>query len=246
MPDDDFERELGPTVTGAFQHKAVGASEARAGKLVSTARRRIRRRRQGLLVASAAVVVAAAIGGVWQMVGAPVPTAGKSSSESAAGGSSQDRAAPELASSGCPPQHPIAADGMPPGTGLELAAPVKSLVVCRYQLSGTGTTLLGSMTYDATRAQEVVNAIKPLPERNPDLPVFKCAPDVAHAREAVVLRFSTATGIRELWVHYDGCTTVGFTNGTRTWGLYPAPLKLILQGSVRPTNGTYLDHLSGW
>jgi hypothetical protein len=28
--------------------------------------------------------------------------------------------------------------------------------------------------------------------------------------------------------------------------LYAGPLKLFMTGSVRPSGGTYLDHLNGW
>lgn len=253
MPDNDVERELGPAVTGAFHDKAADAGEAYGRGLAREAQKRIHRRRQSLLVASAAVVVAAAIGGVWGLTGmeSPISTTAQDSAGSAESGTAGKAAPGRVAADGpCPAQHPIAGDqgqaALPPGTGLDLQQPVRGLQVCRYQLSGTGTTLLATVSYDAVRAQQVVDTIKGLPERNPDLPAFKCAPDVAQAREAIVLRFATASGIREIWLHYDGCTVVGFTNGTRTYGLYAAPLKLILQGPVRPTGGTYLDHLSGW
>ncbi|HEY4570326.1 MAG TPA: hypothetical protein VIH10_12700, partial [Kribbella sp.] len=87
---------------------------------------------------------------------------------------------------------------------------------------------------------------KVLPERNPSLPVFKCAPQTARPSEAIVLRFDTAAGVREVWVEYDGCAAVGFFTGNRTYGLYAAPLKLFMTGSVRPSGGTYLSALPGW
>jgi hypothetical protein len=106
--------------------------------------------------------------------------------------------------------------------------------------------LLGSAHFNAARAQQVVDAIKVLPERNPSLPVFKCTPETARPKEAIVLRFDTTTGIREVWVGYDGCSSAGFFTGTRSYGLYAAPLKLFMKGTVRPSGGIYLDHLTGW
>ena len=85
----------------------------------------------------------------------------------------------------------------------------------------------------------MVDEIKVLPERNPDLPVFKCAPQTAKPSEAIVLRFDTAAGISEIWVEYDGCDSAGFFTGTHTYGLYAAPLKLFMQGrSARPAAPT--------
>jgi hypothetical protein len=137
-------------------------------------------------------------------------------------------------------------EAVPPGTGLDLEMPVYGLQACRYRILPGNTMLLGSKSFNATTAQQIVDAIKVLPERNPDLPVFKCAPNVARPSEAIVLRFDTASGIREIWVGYDGCSSAGFFTGSRTYGLYAAPLKLFMQGTVRPTEGTYLNHLTGW
>jgi hypothetical protein len=76
--------------------------------------------------------------------------------------------------------------------------------------------------------------------------VFKCAPQVSKPSEAIVLRFDTAAGIREIWVWYDGCESAGFFTGTHTYGLFSAPLKLFMTGSVRPSGGSYLDALKDW
>ena len=89
--------------------------------------------------------------------------------------------------------------------------------------------LLGQQRFSQTMAQQVVDEIKVLPERNPDLPVFKCTPQTAKPSEAIVLRFDTAAGIREIWVEYDGCESAGFFTGTHTYGLYSAPLKLFMR-----------------
>jgi hypothetical protein len=106
--------------------------------------------------------------------------------------------------------------------------------------------VLGQQVFDAAVAQQVVDAIKVLPERNPALPVFKCAPQTAKPSEAIVLRFDTASGIREIWVEYDGCSSAGFFTGTHMYGLYSAPLKLFMVGDVRPTGSTYLNALKDW
>jgi hypothetical protein len=121
---------------------------------------------------------------------------------------------------------------------------VTGLRACRYSFTGGG--LLGQQVFDAAVAQQVVDAIKVLPERNPQLPVFKCAPQVAKPAEAIVLRFDTADGVREVWVEYDGCMSAGFFTGTHMYGLYSAPLKLFMVGDVRPSGGTYLQALRDW
>ena len=249
-PENGPEHELGPKIAQAFQTKADTVRGLRERGMAAEARRRIRRRRQALVASAAAVVVIVAIGGVWNVVGgpSPVPTGASDSSGEKAAGSADSNSAPTAP--GCPEQHAIlSADGheaVPPGTGLDLQMPVFGLQACRYRIVPGDTMLLGSAGFNATIAQQVVDAIKVLPERNPDLPVFKCVPDLARPSEAIVLRFETALGTREIWVGYDGCSSAGFFAGTHTYGLYAAPLKLFMKGTVRPTGGTYLDHLKGW
>ncbi|ADB35098.1 hypothetical protein Kfla_6095 [Kribbella flavida DSM 17836] len=245
MPDQ--EEELGPTLADAFQTMADGVRELRDRGLAAEARRRVRRRRQAVFGGSAAMVVAVAIGGVWSAIGdgSPVDTATSGS----AADSSAGRENPESSPGGsCAEQHPILSGDLAPSpsAGLDLETPVSGLLACRYRLTPGATTLLGAGVFDATTAQRVVDAIKVLPERNPDLPVFKCTPERARPTEAIVLRFDTRQGPREVWVQYDGCATAGFLTGTRTYGLYAAPLQLFLTGSLRPTGGVYLDHLKGW
>jgi hypothetical protein len=190
---------------------------------------------------------------VWGIVGGPSPVSTSADSNSA--GSAADngsKAAPEAPTKavGCPEQHAILTapthEAVPSGTGLDLDnAVVLGLQACRYRLEGA-QMLLGSAHFNASTAQQVVDAIKVLPERNASLPVFKCTPETARPKEAIVLRFDTATGIREVWVGYDGCSSAGFFTGTRSYGLYAAPLKLFMTGTVRPSGGIYLDHLTGW
>ncbi|GAA1607796.1 hypothetical protein GCM10009789_72760 [Kribbella sancticallisti] len=245
------EDELGPKIADAFQTKADAVRGLRERGLAAEARRRIRKRRQTLIAGAAAVVVAFSIGGVWGAIGGPSPIATSQDSSSSAGGSAKE-AAPEVPATvtPCPEQHPVLTAGgheaVPLGTGLDLEMPVYGLQACRYRVLPDNTMLLGSQSFNATTAQQIVDAIKVLPERNPDLPVFKCAPELAKPSEAIVLRFDTASGIREVWVGYDGCASAGFFTGSRTYGLYAAPLKLFMKGTVRPTEGTYLDHLEGW
>jgi hypothetical protein len=254
MPEPD-EQELGPQIADAFQSKAHTVQGLRGTGYAREARRRVHRRRQGLTMAAAAVVVVVAIGGVWGAIGGPSPV-NSSASDGAGVAAGPETGAKELPQgpegTGCPEQHPILTAGsheaVPLGTGLDLdsAAPVFGLQACRYRLVEGAQMLLGSATFNATTAQQVVDAIKILPERNPALPVFKCTPQTAKPKEAIVLRFDTATGIREIWVGYDGCSSAGFFTGSRTYGLYAAPLKLFLKDTVRPTGGIYLNHLKGW
>jgi hypothetical protein len=254
MPEhDEPEQELGPKIASAFQGKADAAIGLRANGLAGEARRRVRKRRQTMTMAAAAVLVVVGIGGVWNAVGGPGPVASSSSAgdakEGAASGTNNPNIAPSTAlGAECPPNHPILKGGivLPAGTGLDVDTPVQGLQVCRYRLTTGATMLLGQQHFDATVAQRVVNAIKVLPERNPELPVFKCTPQAAQPSEAIVLRFDTATGIREVWVQYDGCDSAGFFTGSGTYGLYSAPLKLFMVGSVRPTEGTYLNALKDW
>ena len=253
MPEPEYgpEQELGPKLADAFQTKADSVRGPQGRGMAAEARRRIRKRRQTLAAAAAAVVVVVAIGGVWSAIGSPAPvstSASDSSGEAVAGGSKDAPSAP--GESACPEPHPILQGdngGPTAGSGLDLAMPVYGLQACRYRLTPGATMLLGSGGFNATAAQELVNEIRVLPEQNPELPMFDCSPEAAKPTEAIVLRFDTGSGtIREIWVQYDGCGSVGFLTGSRTYGLYPAPLKLFLKGTLRPTGGIYLDNLKGW
>jgi hypothetical protein len=252
MPEHDPEQELGPKITSALQGHADTQGMQKSG-LAREARRRVHRRRQAWSVAAAAVLVAAAVGGVWNVMGSDSPVA-TSNSDSAGEGTAAARGRPsqgvlpKAESATCPAQHPIqqvaAPSDVPTGTGLDLNTPVTGLWACRYSTGQGG--LLGQEEFDAAVAQQIVDAIKVLPERNPDLPVFKCAPPTAKPSEAIALRFTTAAGIKEIWVVYDGCAEAGFFTGTHTYGLYSAPLRLFMKNSVRPSGGTYLDALKDW
>jgi hypothetical protein len=257
MPEHEPEQELGPKIADAFQHQAGASTGPRGSVLAAEARRRVRKRRQGMVMAAAAVVVAVSIGGVWNVIGEPSPIASNaqdSKGESAAGEGSGSRSpgrVPQLpADAMCPGEHAIQQPGghnaVPRATGLDLEMPVFGMQACRYKLTPGATMLLGQQGFNAGIAQQVVDAIKVLPERNPDLPVFKCTPQAAQPSEAIVLRFQTSAGVREIWVEYDGCDSAGFFTGSRTYGLYAAPLKLFMTGLVRPAGGTYLDALQGW
>ncbi|TDW17076.1 hypothetical protein [Kribbella kalugense] len=256
MPEHDPEQELGPKFTSALQNQAGAEAGLQKTGLAQEARRRVRRRRQGWSMAAGAVLVAAAIGGVWSLVGGESPVATGSSntsgdSKAAAPNRSFEGVMPSPAPDNmCPLEHPIlkaaGPDALQASAGLDLATKVTGLRACRYGFAEGGTGLLGQEVFNAAVAQQVVDAIKVLPERNPDLPVFKCAPPTAKPSEAIVLRFDTAAGVREIWVEYDGCESAGFYTGTHTYGLYSAPLKLFMTGSVRPSGGTYLNALKDW
>ncbi|MFI5730485.1 hypothetical protein ACIA49_10240 [Kribbella sp. NPDC051587] len=259
MPEHDPEQELGPKFTSAFQSHADSTESPRALGLVAEARRRVRRRRQAVMSGAAAVLVVVAIGGVWNVLpgssgsnSETASSAGDSGGKVTSGGAVRTQEAvptqPPFAPTGCPAAHPIlkapATNAVPAGTGLDVATPVSGLLACRYDLKGS--SLLGQQQFSAAVAQQVVDAIKPLPEMNSALPVFKCAPQAAQPSEAIVLRFTTAAGIREIWVEYTGCNTPGFFTGSHTYGLFAAPLKLFMTGPVRPSGSTYLDALKGW
>ncbi|GAA1136527.1 hypothetical protein GCM10009630_39450 [Kribbella jejuensis] len=251
MPENDPEQELGPKITAALQDHA-GLTGLQKTGLAHEARRRVHKRRQTWSVAAAAVLVAAVAGGVWGVVGSESPVSNTKSDAGTAPAAVPSRNAEGLATSpvntGCRPQAAItqapSPNALPAGTGLDVNTPVTGLTACRYSMSNGA--VLGQQVFDAAVAQQVVDAIKVLPERNPALPVFKCAPQVAKPSEAIALRFTTAAGIREIWVHYDGCMSPGFFTGTKVYGLYSAPLKLFMVGNVRPTRGTYLDALKDW
>ncbi|MDX6246914.1 MAG: hypothetical protein QOF10_274 [Kribbellaceae bacterium] len=252
MPDYEPEQELGPKIADAFQTKADTVRGLQARGMAGEARRRIRRRRQTLIAGAAALVVAVSIGGVWSAIGGPSPvstSAGDSSAEGSAAGASKDAPSIPNQVTACPERPPLTAnspEAVPPGTGLDVQMPVYGLQACRYRIVPGDTMLLGSASFDATTAQQVVDAIKVLPERNPSLPVFRCTAEQARPKEAIVLRFNTTAGLKQIWVMYDGCASIGFITGSHTYGLYAAPLKLFMTGTVRPTGGTYLDHLQGW
>ncbi|ONI68743.1 hypothetical protein BWI15_37865 [Kribbella sp. ALI-6-A] len=252
MPEyDDQEQELGPTLADAFHTKADAAPSRHGKSMADEARRRLRQRRRNLMAASAAVIAVAVIGGgVWTTLGSPTEVAtGSAGADSRAGAPEYNHDEPSAAGAlGCEPQPAIFGGdaGPSPAVGLDLRTPVSSLQACRYRLTPGATALIGAGTFPQNIAQQVVDAIKVLPERNPALPVFKCTPEAARPSEAIVLRFTTAQDIREIWVQYDGCATAGFLNGRATYGLFAGPLKLFMTGAVRPSGGVYLDHLKGW
>jgi hypothetical protein len=252
MPEHDPEQELGAKFASALQSQADAQSGLQTTGLAREARRRVRKRRQLLTTAASVILVAVAIGGVWNLAGGPTQTntatsGGAGDSKAGAPQSTQGLARPEQSDATCPAQSPILQPEGPGALqateGLDVSTPVTGLRACRYSRT---QGLVGQQVFQAATAQQVVNAIKVLPERNPDLPVFKCAPETAKPSEAIVLHFDTAAGSREVWVEYDGCQWAGFYTGTHTYGLYAAPLKLFLTGSVRPTGGSYLDALQGW
>ncbi|GAA1584092.1 MULTISPECIES: hypothetical protein [Kribbella] len=251
MPEHDPEQELGPKITSALQDHADLTGMQKSG-LAREARRRVHRRRQAWSAAAGAVLVAAVGGGVWGLVGSQSPVASSHSDAASAPAAGTAKGSPGIVGprlqSVCPGapaiQRAAGPNALPAGTGLDLSTPVTGMTACRYKLSDG--TVLGQQSFDASAARQVVAAIRGLPERNPELPVFKCAPQTAKPAEAIVLRFDTADGVREIWVEYDGCESPGFFTGTHIYGLYAAPLKLFMVGAVRPSGSTYLNALQGW
>ncbi|MGC4937947.1 hypothetical protein [Kribbella sp. DT2] len=251
MPEyDDQEQELGPALADAFKTKAGTASGLDGGGMAAKARYRVRQRRTNLLGAAAAVVAVALVGGgVWTAIDSQSPVSSSSADSGAAAPEySREQPGADKAAVACDPRPAIYSGDAGPSAavGLDLETPVGEMDACRYRLTPGAQALVGSQHFNGNVAQQVVDAIKVLPERNPELPVFKCTPEAARPKEAIVLRFNTAIGVRELWVQYDGCATAGFLNGSTTYGLFAAPLKLFMTGTVRPSGGIYLDHLKGW
>src|SRR6266545_3075200 len=80
---------------------------------------------------------------------------------------------------------------------------------------------------------------------NPALPEATCRTAADYPHEAIVVRFATKSGIRELWVAYDGCVTPGFYTADGRKGLYADPLRLLATGPARPAQGTWLASI-GW
>ncbi len=251
MPEyDDQEEEFGPAVADAFKTKADTSFGSHGRGMAAAARYRVRERRRNLLISAAAVVAVAVVGGgVWSAIGSESPVATSSAGQADSGAEVPEYQQPQKdTATSCLPKPAIYSGDAGPSavSGLDLSVPVSGLEACRYRLTPGNQELLGSQSFGGSVAQQVVDAIKVLPERNPALPVFKCTPEAARPSEAIVLRFTTAAGVREIWVQYDGCATAGFLNGSTTYGLFAAPLKLFMTGSVRPAGGIYLDHLKGW
>ncbi|HEY3002219.1 MAG TPA: hypothetical protein VGJ44_07690 [Kribbellaceae bacterium] len=261
MSDDDFGSRL-------EQALHAHASDApRAGDLAGIARRRVRRRRQAV-VGTVAVACAVVVGG--GLVNAIGRTGAETSAGSAANGAdSREGPGPAYAGKGterpqpasggapCPADHPLLRTGdyRAPGNGVTLDAVVTGAWVCRYRTAPSRavlsasppatTPLLGAVHLDANRATEVLAAIRALPADNPALPAPTCTSAADYPREAIVVRFTTKAGLRELWVEYDGCVGPGFYTADGRKGLYAAPLRLLATGPARPSQGTWLT-LIGW
>jgi hypothetical protein len=255
LSDEDF----GSRIERALNAHASDAP--RAGDLAGVARHRIRRRRTAMAGAAAVALAVVTGGGLWNAVSSGVQTA----SDSSAGAGSAEQpgyrepstAVRSLAGeSDCPPDHPIVTAGQSffLRDGISLDATVSGASVCRYRTTSPALVtrsstapLLGAVRLDATRATGLLAAIRALPEVNPALPKVNCRPDAAaHPREAIVLRFDTPAGVREIWVGYDGCATSGFYSADAHRDLAAPPLSLFMIGTARPTQGTWLSFFPGW
>ncbi len=260
MSDDDF----GSRVEQALRAHASDAP--RAGDLAGIARRRLKRRRQAV-VGTVAVACAVVVGG--GLVNAIGRTGAETSAGSAANGAdSREGPGPAYAGKGTERPQPASPDAPCPadplvragdyralGNGVTLDATVSGAWVCRYRTgrsvalapSSPSVTppLLGAVHLDANRATEVLAAIRALPADNPALPAPACTLAADYPREAIVVRFTTKAGPRELWVEYDGCVTPGFYTADGRKALYAAPLRLLATGPARPAQGTWLASI-GW
>lgn len=267
MSDDDF----GSQIERALNAHASDAP--RAGDLAAVARRRVRRRRTAM-AGTVAVALAVTVGGVaWNAVGrGAVETASDSGSGAAQEPAAEKRnpaeprvptpgsvsdAGPASAAARCQPTHPVMTAGGYTALryGISLHTAVTGAWACRYRtswppnavaLGKSPPPLLGSVTLDSEHATALLAAIRALPEVNPALPKIACAPEAANPREAIVLRFSTAAGVREIWVGYDGCATGGFYSADARRDLDPSVLHLFMTGPADPAQATWLNLLPGW
>lgn len=116
---------------------------------------------------------------------------------------------------GCPSTHPAAVPTFTrPADGLEWSAPgVTGVSICRYRIGYDGSPLFASASRNAAGAALLLDTIRAAPaEGGPD----DVKGDPAKlGSDLTVLRFSTADGIREVYVRYSGARHNGFDNGTQ-------------------------------
>lgn len=115
---------------------------------------------------------------------------------------------------GCPVRHPAAANRfVRPGQGLDWSAPVTGLSACKYSIGRAGPALIGSQRYAAAGATAILNQIRHTPARGgPDDP-GSALPGHELGGELIVLRWSTTSGVREVFLRYGGSEHNGFDNG---------------------------------
>ena len=116
---------------------------------------------------------------------------------------------------GCPVRHPISENRfVRPAASAGDGDPV-GLSVCRYGVGQDTTgrgTLLGSKRYAGPQASSILRAISQAPAGGgPDAP----DDNDGLGAEAAVLRIETPTGVREVFVRYNGSEHNGFDDGTR-------------------------------
>ncbi|HET9143620.1 hypothetical protein [Actinophytocola sp.] len=133
----------------------------------------------------------------------------------------------------CPADHParINRDARP-DPGKPGLAPVESITICRYSLTGNGPAVLSTSRLTGAEAAAVSRAILAAPEgTGPDTPE-NCAAEHAAGDELVVLRIAGGT---EVVVRYSGCVGHGFDDGHTRRQLTADALRSILTGPHRPS-----------
>ncbi len=116
---------------------------------------------------------------------------------------------------GCPVRHPAAAnEPVRPGQGLDWNSPVTGLSACKYAIRGSSaSSLVGSQRYAAAGATAILNQIRQTPAGSgPDDP-GSTLPGHELGGELIVLRWTTPSGMREVFLRYSGSERNGFDNG---------------------------------
>jgi hypothetical protein len=115
---------------------------------------------------------------------------------------------------GCPVRHPAAENRfVRPSQGLDWDTRVTGLSACKYSLTGGAPALIGSQRYAAPAATAILDRIRQAPDDGgPDDP-GSTLPGHELGGELIVLRWSTPSGVREVYLRYSGSEHNGFDNG---------------------------------
>ncbi|HEU5469176.1 MAG TPA: hypothetical protein VFV67_00875 [Actinophytocola sp.] len=132
----------------------------------------------------------------------------------------------------CPADHPARTNrDARPDPGKPGLAPVESITVCRYSLTGNGPAVLSTSQLTGDQAAAVSRAILAAPEgTGPDSP-DNCAAEYAAGDELVVLRIAGGT---EVVVRYSGCVGHGFDDGHTRRKLTADAIRPVLSGPHHP------------
>ncbi|HZO66979.1 MAG TPA: hypothetical protein VFB74_18420 [Kribbellaceae bacterium] len=119
---------------------------------------------------------------------------------------------------GCPVRHPASADRpVRPAQGLAWDTRVTGLSACQYRIDRTGAglpALVGSQRYAAAAATAILDRIRHAPADAGQGDPRAASGGSPLGDEVVVLRWTTADGVREVYLRYSGSERNGFDNGT--------------------------------